>query len=119
MNFASRPDKTAPAPLDIDLLWTRERAMALYEAPFNDLWTVPGEDKFLPQWKAEDAQLFKVVNPMEHFHRLQMQDFLRAILERRPPAITGDDGRRTVELFTAIYRATRERKAVRFPLRAE
>jgi len=56
---------------------------------------------------------------MEHFHRLQIQDFLRAIIERRQPAITGDDGRRTVELFTAIYRATREQKAVLFPLRAD
>ncbi len=89
------------------------------EPPFNDLWTIPGEEHFLPQWKAEDAQLFKSVNPMEYFHRLQIQDFLRAIIERRQPSITGDDGRRTVELFTAIYRATRERKAVRFPLRAE
>ena len=89
------------------------------EAPFNDLWTVPGEDKFLPQWKEADAQLFKTVNPMEHFHRLQIQDFLRAIIGCRQPSITGDDGRRTVELFTAIYRAMRERKAIRFPLRAE
>jgi predicted dehydrogenase len=56
---------------------------------------------------------------MEYFHRLQIQDFLRAIIERRPPSITGEDGRRTVELFTAIYRTSRDRKAVRFPLVAE
>jgi UDP-N-acetyl-2-amino-2-deoxyglucuronate dehydrogenase len=59
------------------------------------------------------------VNPMEYFHRLQIQDFLRALIERKPPAVTGEDGRRTVELFTAIYRATRDRKAVQFPLAAE
>jgi UDP-N-acetyl-2-amino-2-deoxyglucuronate dehydrogenase len=92
---------------------------ATIEPPFNDLWTIPGEEKFLPQWKDEDAQLFKTVNPMEYFHRLQIQDFLRAIIEHRQPSITGDDGRRTVELFTAIYRATRDRRAVRFPLQAE
>jgi len=89
------------------------------EPPFNDLWTIPGEEDLLPQWKAADAQLFKEVNPMEHFHRLQIQDFLRAVTEGRPPAITGEDGRRTVELFTAIYRATRDRKAVAFPLQPE
>jgi predicted dehydrogenase len=89
------------------------------EAPFNDLWTIRGEEQLLPQWKDEDAQLFKAVNPMEHFHRLQIQDFLRAIIEGRPPAVSGDDGRRTVELFTAIYRATRDRKAIRFPLAPE
>lgn len=86
------------------------------EAPFNDIWTIRGEEKFLPQWKEEDASLFASMNPMEYFHRLQIQDFLRAIIERRPPAITGVDGRRTVELFTAIYQATRDRKAVKFPV---
>jgi predicted dehydrogenase len=50
---------------------------------------------------------------------LQIQDFLRAIIEGRPPAVSGEDGRRTVELFTAIYRATRDRKAIRFPLAPE
>ncbi len=86
------------------------------EAPFNDTWTIRGEEQFLPLWKAEDAALFSSVNPMEHFHRLQIQDFLRAIIEQRSPLITGEDGRRTVELFTAIYRATREGKAQKFPL---
>ena len=86
------------------------------EAPFNDIWTIRGEEKFLPQWKEEDARLFSAVKPMEHFHRLQIQDFLQAIIEQRPTAVTGEDGRRTVELFTAIYRATREGKAVKFPV---
>jgi len=88
------------------------------EAPWNDLWTIPGEERRLPQWKAEDAQLFRSVDPATHFHRLQIQDFLRAVLTARPPAVTADDGRRTVELFTAIYRATRDGRPVRFPLPA-
>jgi len=91
----------------------------IVEAPFNDIWTVPGEEQLLPQWKEEDARLFKSVDPMEHFHRLQIQDFLQAILEGRPPSVTGEDGRRTVELFTAIYRATRDRKVIRFPMTAQ
>ena len=89
------------------------------EAPYNDLWTIRGEEKFLPQWKEEDAKLFSSVNPMEYFHRLQIQDFLQAISEKRAPAVTGEDGRQTVELFTAIYRATRDKKAIQFPLRPE
>jgi UDP-N-acetyl-2-amino-2-deoxyglucuronate dehydrogenase len=89
---------------------------SITEAPFNDIWTVRGEEQSLPQWKDEDARLFSSVNPMEYFHRLQIQDFLRAIIEKRPPSITGEDGRRTVELFTAIYQATREKKAVKFPI---
>jgi predicted dehydrogenase len=89
------------------------------EAPFNDIWTIPGEENLLVSWKEEDAQLFRSVNPMEHFHRLQIQDFLRASIDGRQPAVTGEDGRRTVELFAAIYRATRDRNAVRFPLSPE
>lgn len=91
----------------------------ILEPPFNDVWTIPGEEHLLPKWKEGDAQLFKSVKPTEHFHRLQIQDFLHAIIEGRPAAVTGEDGRRTVELFTAIYRATRERKPVQFPLPAQ
>ena len=91
----------------------------IIEPPFNDIWTVPGEQSFLVEWKAEDAKLFASVNPTEHFHRLQIQDFLRAIIEQRPPSITGEDGRRTVELFTAIYQTERNRRPVRLPLVAD
>jgi UDP-N-acetyl-2-amino-2-deoxyglucuronate dehydrogenase len=91
----------------------------ILEPPFNNLWTIRGEEQLLAQWREEDTRLFQSVNPMEHFHRLQIQDFLRAIIEGKQPSVTGEDGRRTVELFTAIYRATRDRRPVRFPLAAE
>jgi UDP-N-acetyl-2-amino-2-deoxyglucuronate dehydrogenase len=89
------------------------------EAPFNDIWTIRGEEHLLPQWKDEDIRLFNSVEATEYFHRLQIEDFLRAIVEGRPPQVTGEDGRRSVELFTAIYRTTRDRKVARFPLPAE
>jgi UDP-N-acetyl-2-amino-2-deoxyglucuronate dehydrogenase len=89
------------------------------EPPLNDLWTVPGEEKLLAQWRQEDTAHFNSINAVEHYHRLQIDDFLHAILDDRPPLVTGEQGRRTVELFTAIYRATRDRCAIRFPLVAE
>jgi UDP-N-acetyl-2-amino-2-deoxyglucuronate dehydrogenase len=91
---------------------------AIKDAPFNDLWTVRDEESLLPQWKADDEKLFNSVNPMEHFHALQIGDFLRAIIEKRPQSVTAEDGRRVVELFTAIYRSTRDRKPVPFPIRS-
>ncbi len=91
----------------------------IIEPPFNDVWTIPGEEQLLPKWKDDDAQFFNSVKPTEYFIRLQIQDFLHAIIERRPPAVTGEDGRRTVELFTAIYRATRDGKPIPFPLAAQ
>ncbi len=87
------------------------------DAAFNDIWTVPGEEGMPATWKGEDAAVF-AGDPMAHFHRLQVSDFLRAVLEGRPPAVTAADGRRTVELFTAIYRASRDGKPVRFPVPA-
>ncbi len=88
-------------------------------APFNDIWTIPGQERLLTQWKEEDAALFGAMDPMEHFHRVQVSDFLRAVLAGRPPAVTAADGRRTVELFTAIYRASRDGRPARFPIPAE
>jgi UDP-N-acetyl-2-amino-2-deoxyglucuronate dehydrogenase len=89
------------------------------DAAFNDIWTIPGEEMMPAKWRQEDSALFGGADPMEHFHRLQVGDFLRAVLDGRPPAVTAADGRRTVELFTAIYRATRDGKPVRFPVAAE
>jgi predicted dehydrogenase len=89
------------------------------DAAFNDVWTVRGEEDRVAPWKEEDAELFRTVDPTTHFHRLQIQDFLRAALEGREPLVTGEDGRRTVELFTAIYRSNREGRPVCFPVPAE
>ena len=74
----------------------------MLEPPINDLWTVPGEEHLLEQWKAEDTATFEKIDATRHYHRLQDRDFLQAILEDRDPMITGVEGRKTVELFTAI-----------------
>ncbi len=86
------------------------------EPPFTDLWTVPGDGGRLAAFQAEDRAAFAAVNGTRHYHALQIADFLRAIRENRPPLVTGDDGRAVVELFTAIYQSSRERRAVTFPL---
>jgi len=89
------------------------------EPPVNDLWTVPGEEALLAGWQAEDRATFEAVNAAMHYHLLQDQDFLRAIIEGRDPLVTGEEGRRTVEIFTAVYRSQRDGKPVRFPLDAD
>jgi predicted dehydrogenase len=85
------------------------------DPPLNDLWTVPGEEHLLAAFEAEDRARFRAIDPTTHYHALQIEDFLRAILEDREPAVTGRDGRVVVEMFTAIYRSNRERRPVRFP----
>lgn len=92
---------------------------SVLEPPVNDLWTVPGEEKLLDGWQAEDRAAFEKVDAATYYHRLQIEDFLDAILSGRPPAVTAGDGRAVVELFTAIYRSGRNRGPVRFPLPAD
>ena len=86
------------------------------EPPLTDLWTVPGEEGQLSAFQAEDRAAFGRVNATTHYHALQIADFLRAVREGRPPLVTGEAGRAVVELFSAIYQSSRERKAVTLPL---
>ena len=90
---------------------------SILEPPVNDLWTVPGEEERLQDWVKEDSEFFhSLPNAMDYFHEKNIEDFLQALQEGRKPLITGEDGRVTVEIFTAIYRSTREGKAIKWPL---
>ena len=86
------------------------------DPPLNDLWTIPGEEAMLAGYQAEDRARFREVNATSHYHALQIQDFLQAVRDDRPPLVTGDDGRIVVEMFTAIYRSRRERRPIKFPI---
>lgn len=86
------------------------------EPPLNDLWTVPGEEKLLPEFMAQDRARFAQLDATTHYHALQIQDFLHAVREKRPPQVTGEDGRAVVEMFTAIYRSNAERRPIVLPL---
>jgi predicted dehydrogenase len=85
------------------------------DPPYNDVWTVPGEERLLEQWQAEDRARCQSIDVMSHYHRLQVHDFLRALIEDRSPAVTGREGRKHVEIFTAVYRSQRDRRPARFP----
>ena len=91
----------------------------ILEPPVNDLWTVPGEEKMLEIWKEEDTAHFNKIDPMVYYIERQIEDFLFAIENNTQPLVAGEDGRKTVELFTAIYRSTRDNKPVKFPLKPE
>ena len=49
----------------------------------------------------------------------QIEDYLYALESNREPLLTGQDGRRTVELFTGVYRSSCDNMAVMFPLKSE
>jgi len=86
---------------------------SILEPPVNDLWTVPGETDQLAIWKDEDSDFFNRVDSSTYFFAQQLTDFCGAIREGRSPLITGEDGRRVVALFAAIYESTRTNRPVR------
>lgn len=92
---------------------------ARVEPPINDLWTVPGQTHLLSEWQADDRRAADSVDVMSHYHELQIADFLEAVAAGRDPAVPGEEGRKVVEIITAIYRSQRDHRPVRFPLVGE
>ena len=89
------------------------------EPPVNDLWTIPGEEDLPGKWIKEDTDIFNNCDPTVRYLQYQIEDFLFSIGNDMSPSVTGEDGRSTVELFTAIYRSSRDNKPVKFPLMPE
>ncbi len=89
------------------------------EPPVNDLWTIPGEEHLLKEWNREDIETFNKIDPTVYFMQCQIEDYIDALKNDRDPVVNGEAGRKTVELFTAIYKSTRENAPVRFPIRHE
>jgi predicted dehydrogenase len=92
---------------------------SITEPPVNDLWTVKGEEEMLETWQREDSEFFNSIDAMKYYYEQQDADFLRAALSGSRPLIDGEEARRTVEIFTAIYRSNRDHKPVKFPLQPE
>jgi len=88
----------------------------ILEPPLNDIWTVPGEESYLAEWNRIDTEQFKEIDPVEYYIELQNRDFVQAVQEDRSPLVTGPEGRKTVEMFSALYRSMRARKPIYWPL---
>jgi UDP-N-acetyl-2-amino-2-deoxyglucuronate dehydrogenase len=86
------------------------------EPPVNDLWTIPGEENLLGEWIKMDTEIFRNCDPTILYMQYQIEDFITAIKDNKEPSVTGEAGRRTVELFTAIYRSSRDNLPVKLPL---
>lgn len=89
------------------------------EPPVNDLWTIPGEENMLEEWIDQDTEHFNSIDATIYYIERQIEDFIAAIKEDREPLVNGEEGRKTVELFTAIYRSKRDNKSIKLPLLPE
>jgi UDP-N-acetyl-2-amino-2-deoxyglucuronate dehydrogenase len=52
----------------------------------------------------------------EAAHAAQIEDFVRGVADGRPPAVTGDEARKSLEIILAIYESSRIGTEVRLPL---
>ena len=66
--------------------------------------------------KAAEDYLAKLPPVPYEMHVGQLENVLSALENDTEPAITGEDGRRTIELISAIYKAGSTRTAVSLPL---
>ena len=82
--------------------------LSLPSVPRNDLWTIPGEEDGPARWHEDDQAALASVDIASHYHELQLRDVVAAIRDGRRPAVSGEDGLRTVALMDAIYRASRD-----------
>ena len=84
----------------------------------NDVWTIPGEeDEMKRVYEKDQAEQLQHFKPFPICHMWQLQDFLAAIRESRDPAVTGEEGRRSIELIEAIRVSTDTGAEVKLPLK--
>jgi UDP-N-acetyl-2-amino-2-deoxyglucuronate dehydrogenase len=80
---------------------------------------VQGEEKLLDKWVKQDSEFFNTIDATVYYIERQIEDYLEALEQDREPLVNGEDGRKTVELFTAIYRSQRDNQPIKFPLKPE
>jgi len=73
----------------------------------NDVLTIPGEEEAMRMlYEQEQAEAREHFKPFPIAHYWQLQDFVRAVREGRDPLVTGEEGRRSMELIEAIRLST-------------
>ena len=89
-----------------------EQALCRASTPLDNGLPVPN-----PALEEEIAAYARALPPMKYEgHTGQLADVLAAIRHSARPAVTGEDGRRAIELITAIYKSGAENREVKLPI---
>ena len=77
----------------------------------------------VPEYPTTDAPTATLVTRAEaieynsgdlpNFHAHQLRDIIAAVREKRPPAVTGEDGRRVVGIIQGVYESGRTGRPVK------
>ena len=95
---------------------------ARISAPYGVFASIPQPNGFplkTPDeaFEKQASTFLSSLPPLRYEHHAgQLDNVLTAIETGTPPAITGEDGRRTIELITAIYKAGATRQPTELPL---
>jgi UDP-N-acetyl-2-amino-2-deoxyglucuronate dehydrogenase len=82
-------------------------------------WVVPGAESWPEAVEAEEREMLASTRSLETAgHHAQIAEIVAAIRSGRPPAVTGEEGRRSLEVVLAIYESARTGREVRLPMDA-
>ena len=77
-------------------------------------WAVPGAESWPDAVRAEEDALLTTTQSLEAAgHHAQIADMVAAIREGRPPAVSGEEGRRSLEVVLAIYESASTGQEIR------
>ena len=94
-------------------------------APYQVFASIPQPNGFPlkdadPAFEKQASEYLASLPPLRYErHTGQLDNVLTALETGGQPAITGEDGRRTIEIITAIYKAGSSRLPVELPLRPD
>ena len=94
---------------------SKGHTLSVWENPegnqgYNDIWTLDSSGELRARWEAEE----RASPGFPGFHKLQIADFLQAVIDARPPAVTGAEGRKSIAIIQAIYESSRTGQPVQF-----
>src|SRR5207253_4163914 len=102
------------ATISLDCWQVRDRGRRVATGPWdvgsNDIWTIPDE-KLQPV--AREQAIDYVSGDLPNFHAHQLRDIIGAVRDKRPPVVTGEDGRRVVAVIQGVYESSRSGRPVK------
>jgi predicted dehydrogenase len=75
----------------------------------NDIWTL-GDGSLKPV--RHDEAVDYGSGDLPNFHAHQLRDIIGAVRDKRPPTVTGEDGRRVVAIIQGVYESSRTGRPV-------
>jgi predicted dehydrogenase len=102
------------ATVSLDCWQVKDAERRVRTGPFdvgsNDIWTIADPHE---QPVTREAAIDYNSGDLPNFHAHQLRDIIGAVREHRPPAVTGEDGRRVVAIIQGVYESGRSGRPVK------